>query len=251
MTQPPPGLCVETRDGALVTGHALPGESWHDGALRLLRAHGRGGTEQPDAVDLSGAVKRFVCMEAPRIGYRPMTRGDLPALVAWQAAPHVARWWSGSGPVTVEAAERRYGPRIDGLEATRLWVIEVAGRSVGWVQDYRIGDHPDFAILTGEPDAIGLDYAIGEPAWVGRGVGTRALWVFLRDVLRPRHPAVSTYLAAPDHRNTGSRRVLSKLGFEEGLWFDEPEADGSVRTVVTCTMDVSAVLGRTPEVTCG
>lgn len=249
MTQPPPGLCVETRDGSLVSGRAVPGESWYDGALRLLRAHGVT-AEQPDAADLSGAVKRFVCTETPRIGYRPMMRADLAVLVAWQAAPHVARWWSGHA-ATVEAAERRYGARIDGLDPTRLWVIEVAGRSVGWVQDYRIGDHPDFAILTGEPDAIGLDYAIGDPAWVGRGAGTRALWVFLRDVLRRRHPAASTYLAAPDHRNTASRRVLAKLGFEEGLWFDEPEADGSVRTVVSCTMDVSVVLGRTPEVTYG
>lgn len=249
MTQPTPGLCVETRDGCPVTGRAAPGESWYDGALRLLRDHGVA-AEEPDAADLSGAEKRFVCVEGPRIGYRPMMRGDLPALVAWQAAPHVARWWSGHAD-TVEAAERRYGPRIDGDDATRLWVIEVAGRSVGWVQHYRIGDHPDFAILTGEPDAIGLDYAIGEPAWVGRGVGTRALWVFLRDVLRACHPGATTYLAAPDHRNTASRRVLAKLGFAEGLWFDEPEAGGSVRTVVTSTLDVLTVLGRTDDVTYG
>jgi RimJ/RimL family protein N-acetyltransferase len=124
-----------------------------------------------------------------------------------------------------------------------MWVVEVNGRSVGFVQDYRIGDHPEYAVLTGRPDAVGLDYAIGEPAWVGRGIGTRMLWVYLRDVVRPHYPDVSACFAAPDHRNAASLRVLDKLGFRQGLWFDEPQPDGRVDTVVGCTLDVCHVLG--------
>ena len=237
----PVAVRVEVRDGAVLSGRVAPGESWYDAALRLLAQDGRA-SDVPDAVDLSGAEKRFGCTAGESVGYRPMTRADLEDLARWQAQPHVARWWEG-GTRTVEAAERRYGGRIDGAEPTRLWVMEVSGRSVGWVQDYRIGDHPEYAILNGAPDAIGFDYAIGEPAWVGRGIGTRALWVYLRDVVRPGYPEAEQFFAAPDHRNAASLRVLAKLGFEQGLWFDEPKSDGSAGTVVSCTLDVPRVLG--------
>ena len=38
-------------------------------------------------------------------------------------------------------------------------------------------------------------------------------------------------------------RVLAKLGFTEGLWFDEPQSDGRVDTVVACSLDVAQVMG--------
>ena len=56
-------------------------------------------------------------------------------------------------------------------------------------------------------------------------------------------PGRATYFAAPDHRNAASLRILAKAGFTEGLWFDEPLPDGSVDTVVGCTLDVARVLG--------
>jgi RimJ/RimL family protein N-acetyltransferase len=232
---------VEARDGALLSGAVGPGEGWYGAALRLLAEHGRQ-SDVPVAEDLSGAVKRFGCAAEPTIGIRPMVRGDFPDVVRWQRQPHVARWWSSEAP-DVAGAERHYGPALDGADPTRMWVVEVNGRSVGFVQDYRIGDHPEYAVLTGRPDAVGLDYAIGEPAWVGRGIGTRMLWVFLRDVVRPHYPEASTFFAAPDHRNAASLRVLGKLGFRQGLWFDEPQPDGRVDTVVGCSLDVCPVLG--------
>ena len=69
----------------------------------------------------------------------------------------------------------------------------------------------------------------------------RILWAWM---LKTRHrlPDAKAYFAAPDHRNAASLRVLDKLGFTQGLWFDEPEADGSVTTVVGCTLDVARVL---------
>jgi RimJ/RimL family protein N-acetyltransferase len=93
-----------------------------------------------------------------------------------------------------------------------MWVWEVNGRSVGFAQDYRIADHPDYALLCGHPDAVGFDYAIGEQAYAGRGLGTSLLWVFLRDLVAPGYADATELFAAPDHRNAASRRVLAKLG---------------------------------------
>ncbi|MEO5710122.1 MAG: GNAT family N-acetyltransferase [Nocardioidaceae bacterium] len=176
------------------------------------------------------------------IGFRAMTRADFPDVVTWQRRPHVARWWSDEA-TDVAGAEAHYGPALDGEDPTRLWVLEVNGRSVGMLQDYLVGDHPDYVLLTAKPDAVGFDYLVGDPTWVGSGVGTRMLWTYLRDVVRPHYPAAAELFAAPDHRNAASLRVLDKLGFVRGLWFDEPQADGRVDTVVGCTLDVARVLG--------
>jgi aminoglycoside 6'-N-acetyltransferase len=125
-----------------------------------------------------------------------------------------------------------------------MWVWEVNGRSVGFSQDYRIGDHPDYALLSARPDAVGFDYALGEAAFVSRGLGTSLVWVFLRDIVWPAYPGVTEFFAAPDHRNVASLRLLAKLGLTEGVWFDEPRADGGVDTVVGCSLDVVQVIGR-------
>ena len=84
-----------------------------------------------------------------------MTRGDLRDMARWRTAEHVQRWFTTAEP-TLEALEARYGERIDGMSPTRMWVVEVNGRSVGFVRDYRVGDYPDYAVLGPDPDAIAV-----------------------------------------------------------------------------------------------
>lgn len=211
------------------------GESWAEAADRLA------GLDGPVlAVDLSGDPLRFRVDDQHRLALRPMTEGDLADLTRWVNLPHVAKWWDERR--SPEQVAGHYGPGIRGEASVRHWVWEVNGRSVGFCQDYRIADHPEFALLCGRPDAIGYDYAIGEPAFVGRGLGASLLWVFLRDIVVPAYDGVGELFAAPDHRNTRSLRVLEKLGARQGMWFDEPRGDGTAQTVVGCSIDVATVL---------
>lgn len=176
------------------------------------------------------------------VGLRAMTRADLRDVLRWRHEPHVARWFPTAEAATLETIEARYGPRIDGEVPTRMFVVEANGRSVGLLQDYRISDHPEFAVLTPEPDAIGVDYLVGEVAWLHRGVGTRMLRRWF-DVAHAGYPDATTYFAAPDHRNVVSRRLLLRVGFTEGIWFDEPQPDGGVATLVGHSIAVASVLG--------
>ena len=210
-------------------------ESWAQAADRL--AEGRGPVL---AVDLSEDPLRFCVDDEHRFAMRPMTAGDLPDVTRWINTPHVARWWDEHR--SAEQVAAHYGPGIRGEDAVRYWIWEVNGRSVGFSQDYRIADHPEFALLCGRPDAIGFDYVIGEAAFVDRGLGTKLLWVFLRDIVVPAYDGSGELFAAPDHRNARSLRVLAKLGATQGMWFDEPQSDGGVDTVVGCSIDVQRVL---------
>jgi aminoglycoside 6'-N-acetyltransferase len=238
--QPDPPVHVVVLDrGCELSGVVHEGESWAAAARRTCASM----HAEPEPVDLSGEVKRFVVDHDTRIAIRAMTRGDLDDVVAWRTSPEVQRWWAqgelGGGREQIMA---KYAERIDGMSPTRMWVVEVNGRSVGFVQDYRIGDYPDYAVLGPDPDAIGIDYAIGSEVWRGRGLGQRMLWAWMLRA-RTRFPDAAAYFAAPDHRNAASLRVLAKAGFSEGLWFDEPREDGATQTVVGCTLDVHQVIG--------
>lgn len=226
-------------DFDVLRAQAAPEEPWAVLADRHLPEQG-----PALARDLSGDPLRFRTDPEHRLSLRPMTAGDLPVLARWVNEPHVAKWWDENR--TTDQLAAYYGPALRGEEKTRLWIWEVNGRSVGFVQDYRISDHPEYALLAGHPDAIGFDYLIGEPAFVGRGIGTSLLWVYLRDIVWPAYPGTREFFAAPDHRNAASLRVLAKLGFTQGVWFDEPQDDGRVDTVIGCSLDVAQVMGINP-----
>ena len=168
-----------------------------------------------------------------------MTEGDYPDVVRWVNTPHVAQWWDGNRDLEHVAAY--YGPGLRGEDPVRYWIWEVNGRSVGFCQDYRIADHAEYALLCTRPDAIGFDYVIGEASRVDRGLGTSLLWVFLRDLVVPAYDGV-TSCSPPRTTATPSLRVLAKLGATQGVWFDEPNWQGGVDTVVGCSIDVRRVL---------
>src|SRR5262245_26131031 len=171
-------------------------EGWAAAASRIAATV----VGEPVAQDLSGEVKEFVVDSDLHVTLRAMTRGDLVDVTRWRQSDHVRPWFAGYGEPTLESVTERYGPRIDGMTPTRMWVAEVNGRSVGFVQDYRIADYPDYAVLTPDPEAIGVDYLVGEVHWTGKGVGTRMLWAWLSRMHR-RFPDARTCFAAPDHRN--------------------------------------------------
>ncbi len=224
--------------GRDLTGVVREGESWAAAATRTAATvHG-----EPFALDLSGDPLVFEVDPDLKVALRPAAHGDLPDLIRWRQTPEILKWWASDGEPTEERVTAQYAPEIDGMTPTRIWIAEVNGRSMGFVSDYRIKEYPEYALLTPDAEAIGVDYAIGESQWLGKGLGTRILWAWAQRT-HHRCPDVATYFAAPDHRNEPSLRVLDKIGFRRGVWFDEPQADGSTATVIGCSLDVATVLG--------
>jgi aminoglycoside 6'-N-acetyltransferase len=142
-----------------------------------------------------------------------MVAADLPAVAAWLALPHVARWWTPD--TTAEAVLDEYQGRISGEQETATVMLMAAkdGDVIGWCQWYRWADYPAEATAMEALDGeVGIDYAIGDPASVGCGVGTELIAALVTQVRR-REPGAGL-LADPDADNIASRRVLEKNGFE-------------------------------------
>jgi aminoglycoside 6'-N-acetyltransferase len=80
------------------------------------------------------------------------------------------------------------------------------------IQRYRHCDHPDWDRAVGIPNAGGIDYYIGEPDHLRRGVGSAAIAAFAIDTLH-RYPDIDWVVAAPQQANVASWRALEGAGF--------------------------------------
>jgi aminoglycoside 6'-N-acetyltransferase len=139
-----------------------------------------------------------------------MTAADLDLIRAWMAEPHVARWYLSASTLEQEIDDLE--TCVLGAEPTHALIAVENGREVGWCQWYRCADYPEHAAAVGaESGDVGLDYAVGDPARIGQGVGT-ALIAALVGHIRQRHPHAGL-VADPDAANLASRRVLEKNGF--------------------------------------
>lgn len=155
------------------------------------------------------------------VGFRSLDRGDLPQLYAWLRAPHVAKWWR-DVPADLDVVEAEYGPCIDGEDPTELFVVQEDGRDIGMIQRYLIADEPEwwpaFDGIVDVSNAAGIDYLIGEPSAVGKGVGTEMVRAFVADVFDWR--PVDSIVVTVQQSNPASWRILEKSGFTR-VWSGE------------------------------
>jgi aminoglycoside 6'-N-acetyltransferase len=165
------------------------------------------------------------------VEFRRVTRADFPLLARWLAAPPVARWWNHEW--TAEAVERDFGPSVDGTEPNEDWLALLDGAPVGLVQRSLVVAYAenlaDFSSLVEVPQgAVTLDYLLGDPASLGRGLGTAMIAAMLECTWLD-FPDVPTVLVSVVAANTASWRALEKAGFhrvaEGDLTPDNPVDD--------------------------
>ncbi|MBV8999118.1 MAG: GNAT family N-acetyltransferase [Solirubrobacterales bacterium] len=139
-----------------------------------------------------------------------MTADDLERVRAWMGEPHIARWWLAGSTVEEEIGDLERC--VAGDEPTHALIAIENGREIGWCQWYSYADYPEHGAAVGaERDEIGIDYAVGDPARIGRGVGTALIAALVLHV-RQRHPRAGL-IADPEAANSASRRALEKNGF--------------------------------------
>jgi 8-oxo-dGTP pyrophosphatase MutT (NUDIX family) len=163
---------------------------------------------QPEVVG-EGVRLAEACVPAA-IAFRPLAAADRPTLPSWQ----------------------RGGP------PTSVHVISADGQDCGFAQHYRVGDYPDYAAATGQPDAIGIDYAIEVDDLTGRGLDAQLIWSYLRDVVRPAHPTAPQPLASADTANQRSIRAWEQAGF-----CPAGPAGGEAAAEQLCVLDLAKFFG--------
>lgn len=146
------------------------------------------------------------------IAFRPLCMDDLPRVSGWLAAGPARRWFA-RRDMTYEEVADHFGPIIRGERPTLGYIVIYAGEPAGYVQTYRLRDHPRYwRALQVEPGAAGLDLFIGREDLLYRGLGAAVARRFLREVVFGATDA-STCVVGPDPQNRAAIRAYEKAGF--------------------------------------
>ena len=147
--------------------------------------------------------------------FTPLRRADLPMLGRWLDQPFVARWWAHE--TSPAALVRDFAGATDGTEPGRHDVAALDGRPFGLIQGYRVADYPEYAeelapVVDVPEGALTVDYLIGEPTLVGRGLGRRMVAAYCALLLAEY--TESGCVVVPVHAdNVASWRALAGAGF--------------------------------------
>ena len=162
--------------------------------------------------------------------FEPLRSSDLPSLAAWLSRPHVALWWR--EPFDLVSVEQNYGPLAEGVDPTEGFIVHFGDRPIGYVQRYLIDEHPEWRETIrgalGHAGGIGIDYLIGEPDLVGRGVGRRLIPRFV-DASWKRYPSANRIAVALQQENIASWKALEAAGFRRAWAGDLLSCDPSDR----------------------
>jgi RimJ/RimL family protein N-acetyltransferase len=131
--------------------------------------------------------------------FRPLTSDDFPLLLGWLCKEHVKQWWN-DGDDTLEKVARYYGKK--GEDIARFILMEVEGsveKPLGYFQYYLVDG------------SIGIDQFIGEENRINRGIGEKAIRMFIELIMRERKPISIILDPSPDNKR--AIRCYEKVGF--------------------------------------
>lgn len=147
--------------------------------------------------------------------FERLRRDQFGLLAAWLAEPHVARWWNHDP--SLQAVEDSFGDVVDGAEPAEDYVVLLDSQPIGLIQYCRFHDYPEYAaemdpVYPVSSTAASIDYLIGDPLNVRRGVGTAMIQAFVERIWADE-PDVDHIVVPVNRANVASWRALEKAGF--------------------------------------
>ena len=163
------------------------------------------------------------------IQFVPLRLNHLPLMHEWFARPHLKQWWTRGESFTLEQIAARYGSRARGEDATRGYVIALAGQPVGYAQYYPVSDDalPDGVVKPAnglftayrKEELAGVDLFLADPQGLGKGMGTTVLKAFLQAEVFPKYRVV---VSDPLRVNERAIRSFEKSGFRRTEFSEVP-----------------------------
>lgn len=130
----------------------------------------------------------------------------------WFNQPHIQEFYS-LRAWTLEEVEKKLMPYIQQTVPVYGYIISYQLKPIGYLQYYSVVDYPwpeqELSDSIAQ-QAAGLDFFIGESAFVGRGFGGQIIEQCLDQLIWPKF---SYCLVDPDIRNIRSFKMFKKNGF--------------------------------------
>lgn len=153
-----------------------------------------------------------------KIIFKPLQKADLTLLLKWLKTAHVKAFWDPETEWTKALVLEKYGTYVKGYKLENgiekkisAFIIQVDDHSVGYIQAYNAYDFQRSMPLEDLPSSLAaLDFLIGEPSYLKKGIGTLAIKSFLEIFLKKNYKYV---FVDPNIQNTAAIKTYQKAGF--------------------------------------
>jgi RimJ/RimL family protein N-acetyltransferase len=164
--------------------------------------------------------------EQVNLDFRRLTEDDLPLLRRWLKEPHVAEYWQEPQD---EAEFRDKYLNVLTARDVRAHIVYIDDVPIGYIQDYQAclvggGWWPD-----AKPGVFGIDQFIGQPDWVGKGLGAKLIRGFVGRLFSD--PSVEEIIVDPHPKNSRAIHVYEKVGFKRRGLTRTPGGNALVLTI--------------------
>jgi aminoglycoside 6'-N-acetyltransferase len=157
------------------------------------------------------------------ISFAPLREPDLDQLHAWLGRPHMTGWTHGEVH-SLDHVRAEYADHV--MDPPTCFIIELAGRRVGYIQFYAVAESMPSGIADTShrlfaayplAELAGVDLFLGEPDVLGQG--PRILDAFLAEHIWPRFRVA---VVDPWSHNPRALRGFAKAGFQPTDFSDDP-----------------------------
>jgi len=153
---------------------------------------------------------------ANEVSLRPLDPSlDRALLEHWLELPHVVRWW-GDPDVQLKSSLNR----PPGADHVVIYAGEVPVGYLRW-QPANIEYLESLDVLEVPRGAMDIDIYLGEPDYVGQGIGTVALRILL--AMLTAEPDVPAAGMSVSLENAAAIRCYEKAGFQKHVQYQDPD----------------------------
>ena len=148
-------------------------------------------------------------MQRIKLTLHPLTDQEVGLLTTWLHLPHVVKWYEDTDSWLAEIRGR--GGEFCWLHH---YIARLGGQPIGFCQYYDCWDArqlEDWYKVDAPGQLYSIDYLIGEPAFLGQGIG-KQLVALLTDTVRSTTGA-KQIIVQPDEANLASCGVLLANGY--------------------------------------
>lgn len=160
------------------------------------------------------------------ITFQPLAISHFPLLLQWLETPHVKAWWDQDVNWTPKLIEQKFGSYVHQIKHSKLknkltekptyaYIISCDEIPIGYIQYYNKYDfshEQEYEMIELSENCGAIDWYIGEPNFIGKGIGSKALSMFLDNYIFPKFDHV---FVDSESKNTGAIKAYEKVGFKE------------------------------------
>jgi len=166
-------------------------------------------------------------------------------MAKWLNQGEVLRWY-GKRPQSTKEIEKKYRPKTHSDSKTKGYIIENRGSPIGYLQCYRISDHPSYyAQISASPGDYGIDLFIGADSRIGRGLGKSIVKAALESLVFA-HEDASRCIIAPSPENARAIKCYENCGFEYVRTVEFPSGEQEYVMALESTDQTTTYPSRCP-----